>query len=63
MRFLFWNTNKNESVNRILVDLINENSIDYTVLAEYTANSEELCGLLRDKANTNYQRIDGLRSI
>ena len=42
MRVLFWNTHKNENINQTLCDLVAENNISMIVLAEYTADSDEL---------------------
>lgn len=46
MKFLFWNTHKNESINSTLSELIMENHISIIILAEYSANIEELIDLL-----------------
>lgn len=46
MKYLFWNTHKNEKINSVLCDLITENGISVVVLAEYTANMNELIQLL-----------------
>ena len=47
MKYLFWNTYKNKNINSILCDLIVENEISVVVLAEYSANVDELLDLLR----------------
>ena len=47
MRYLFWNTYKNEQINPILCDLIVENGISVVVLAEYTADINDLIETLR----------------
>lgn len=47
MKYLFWNTHKNENINSILCDLIVENRISVVVLAEYCANINDLTELLR----------------
>ncbi len=46
MKFLFWNTYKNESINSVLSELIMENNISIAVLAEYSANMKELIDIL-----------------
>lgn len=46
MKYLFWNTCKNESINSILCDLIIENCISVVVLAEYSADIDNLIDLL-----------------
>lgn len=46
MKYLFWNTHKNEKINSVLCDLIIENSISIVVLAEYVADINELIQLL-----------------
>ena len=43
MRFLFWNTHNNDSINNVLTEVIVENRVDVVVLAEYTANLNDLC--------------------
>lgn len=47
MRVLFWNTNNNEQINAILSEVIIENRIDFVILAEYTADTNELLEILR----------------
>lgn len=42
MKYLFWNTHKNIDINPILRDLITENCISIVVLAEYTADINDL---------------------
>ena len=46
MKYLFWNTHKNENINPILCDLVVENQISIVVLAEYTAAISNLIDLL-----------------
>ena len=46
MKFLFWNTHKNDSINFVLSKLIMENHISIAILAEYTANMQELIDIL-----------------
>ena len=46
MRYLFWNTHRNQNINSILCDLIVENCISVVVLAEYSAEMNQLIGLL-----------------
>lgn len=48
MNYLFWNTHKNIDINPILRDLITENCISIVVLAEYTADINDLIRLLYD---------------
>ena len=47
MRYLFWNTHKNEQINPVLCDLIIENGISVVVLAEYSADMNDLIETLR----------------
>ena len=47
MKYLFWNTHKNEGINPILCDLIIENNISVVILAEYVADATDLCALLK----------------
>lgn len=42
MKYLFWNTHRNTEINLLLCDLIAENNISLVVLAEYSANVDEL---------------------
>ena len=42
MKYLFWNTHKNENINDVLSELIIENDISVVLLAEYTASADEL---------------------
>ena len=42
MKYLFWNTHKNEGINPILCDLIIENCISVVILAEYSADIDDL---------------------
>ena len=46
MKYLFWNTHRNEKINSVLCDLIIENGISIVVLAEYIADINELIQLL-----------------
>lgn len=48
MRVLFWNTHKNEKINKVLYDIIVENNISIVVLAEYKANLQQLIENLMD---------------
>lgn len=47
MKYLFWNTHKNKGINSTLCDLIIENCISVVVLAEYSADIDDLIDLLR----------------
>lgn len=46
MKYLFWNTHKNQRINPVLCDLIVENRISVVVLAEYSADINDLIELL-----------------
>ncbi|MCD8188988.1 MAG: hypothetical protein LUD78_01980 [Clostridiales bacterium] len=46
MRYLFWNTHKNENINSIIAELVLENNISFVILAEYSANVNELTQML-----------------
>ena len=46
MKYLFWNTHKNEKINLVLIELIAEYDISMVILAEYTADMNELLTLL-----------------
>ena len=43
MKILFWNTHNNENINFYLKSIIDENQIDFVVLAEYNSGCEDLC--------------------
>lgn len=49
MKYLFWNTFNNQNINPILSDLIVENGISIAILAEYSANSNDLIETLQSK--------------
>ena len=46
MKYLFWNTHKNKGINPILCDLIIENCISVVILAEYSADIDDLINVL-----------------
>lgn len=46
MRILFWNTYRNKNINTVLSELIIENNISFVVLAEYSAQMNELIAIL-----------------
>ena len=46
VKYLFWNTYRNEGINAVITELVTENDIDILILAEYTANSKELVSFL-----------------
>jgi exonuclease III len=46
LRVLFWNTHKNEDINPTICELIVENCASIVVLAEYTANIDDLINTL-----------------
>lgn len=48
MRYLFWNTHRNQMINSTLCELIVENRISIVILAEYCAETDELIVLLAD---------------
>lgn len=48
MKYLFWNTNKNERINSTICELVVENNISMIILAEYVADPTELIALLSD---------------
>lgn len=47
MKLLFWNTHKNENINKYIIELVEENEIDIVILAEYNSDilalDEALC--------------------
>lgn len=43
---MFWNTKKNESINRFVVNAIVENNCDIVILAEYISDIDGLCNEL-----------------
>jgi len=56
LKYLFWNTHKNENINPILCDLIVEYRISVVVLAEYYADINDLIELLRS-CGTSMQQV------
>ena len=46
LKYLFWNTHRNNNINDILSELIMENDISIVLLAEYTAEAKELIEML-----------------
>lgn len=46
LKFIFWNTHCNENINTIISELVTENDISIVILAEYTAEADELVGML-----------------
>lgn len=48
MRILFWNTHKNENINKYIRGLVEENEIDIVILAEYNSNIEQLDEVLSE---------------
>ena len=48
MKVLFWNTHNNDSINSALLNVV-ENKISFVILAEYTANLDQLIALLSEK--------------
>lgn len=46
MNFIFWNTNKNKSINPFLEDMILEHRSNVVILAEYKDNENVLCNSL-----------------
>lgn len=70
LKVLFWNTYKNENINSTLCELVNENCASIVVLAEYTANIDELInallsnyGIEMHKYNSLCERITIIGSI
>ena len=48
MRILFWNTNRNEEINKYIANLVRDYDVDVLVTAEYVANKIELQELLEE---------------
>lgn len=48
MRVSFWNTNRNININPYVLSLVQEYNVDILVMAEYTADENELFSLLRN---------------
>ncbi len=51
MRILFWNTNRNTNINPYLVSLVCDYDIDILVVAEYTADEQELYTMLYNNSH------------
>ena len=49
VNYLFWNTHQNDDINDVLSELIIENNISMVLLAEYTADANDLINKLADK--------------
>ncbi|MBO5360075.1 MAG: endonuclease/exonuclease/phosphatase [Clostridia bacterium] len=58
MKVLFWNTHKNTNINPTIGELIAENNASIVVLAEYTANSDDLLSSLRLQYGITMQRYN-----
>lgn len=56
MKVLFWNTHKNTNINSTLCELIVENNVSVIVLAEYTADFNDLLNVLLLKYGIKMQR-------
>lgn len=46
MKILFWNTYRNNKINKYIVDLVDKYEIDVLLIAEYTGKIDELDDLL-----------------
>lgn len=46
MKILFWNTYRNNKINKHIVDLVDRYEIDVLLIAEYTGKIDELDDLL-----------------
>ena len=49
MKYMFWNTHKNNNINPVLCDLVIENQISIVILAEYTADIGDLIALIQSR--------------
>ncbi len=61
MKLLFWNTHKNENINKYILGLVEENEIDIVILAEYNSNIEQLDEVL-SKSKKRLQRWNTIGS-
>lgn len=57
MKILFWNTHNNKNINNYIKDIIVDNAISIAVLAEYSANIEELIRILLLEGKNMHQYI------
>jgi exonuclease III len=57
MRFLFWNTNNNEKIDRALMRLILQKDCDVIVLAEYDRNLVAFCNELNIVTHKHYNQV------
>lgn len=55
---LFWNTHKNSIINSTICELVAENNVSIVVLAEYTANVDDLLSSLLLRYRINMHRFD-----
>ena len=51
MRFLYWNTYNNKTINPSIVDMVIENDVDYISLSEYSDDVDKLCEDLSKRIN------------
>lgn len=54
LRFLFWNTCNNKTINPSIVDMVIENDIDFVSLSEYSDDVYKLCEALSKRKNRKY---------
>ena len=59
MEIAFWNVNKNKDIDLLLKDLIQENSIDILILAEYDGNIENLCKII-NTGNSKFRTLSNI---
>ena len=57
MRYLFWNTFRNDDINVYISKLVEENNIDIVMLAEYTADHADLVERLKSQ-DSNYEETN-----
>ena len=60
MRFLFWNTYNNKTINQYIADIVIEKNIDFISLSEYSDDIEKLCDGLNQKTNRKFFVISSI---
>lgn len=60
MRFLYWNTYNNKTINSSIVDMVIENDVDYISLSEYSDDVDKLCEDLSKRINRKYFVISSI---
>lgn len=60
MKIGFWNINKNNKIESLLLNLVVQQSLDVLIFAEYASNIEKFCNLLNAICYDNYEPLNSL---